>query len=362
MPRCLSSPTRRALALPPRWSGCVVAMVALAVAGCVADAAYAPPPVTDPTRLFWSLTLDHRAVTLSTVAPYDTIRLTATPRTVGGEPLTGLSTPTFTSSDLDRIRVDANGLVHAIGSGSQIEVVATLSAGNNRHADTVLINVTDTSTPPVLAAFTIHPDSTDSAKIALIDSKSVAARAFDAAGTPITGLSVYYAVSDPTTATIDRATGLLIGIRPGHLKVFATATAYGITKADTLPFTIGYPVIGLIGIMPQQDSVGQIIDVFNPTRVVVGPGAVVEFYNTTALATDVTFDDPTNVAQDDQDCASFPWMCGTGNIAPFGQLPNDSTGYSVIRARRFPVPGTYTFHSTIFHTTGAIVVVNDHNL
>src|SRR5690242_15951235 len=35
----------------------------------------------NPSTLYWALTLDQHAITLSTVSPYDTVRLTAIPRT-----------------------------------------------------------------------------------------------------------------------------------------------------------------------------------------------------------------------------------------------------------------------------------------
>src|SRR5690625_4358130 len=44
-------------------------------------------PETDAAKLYGSLTLDNRAINLSTAAPYDTIRITATPRNMLGEAL-----------------------------------------------------------------------------------------------------------------------------------------------------------------------------------------------------------------------------------------------------------------------------------
>ena len=89
-------------------------LLALGVAGCGGDPSVTPPPQQDPTTLFWQLTLNVRAATMSTVAPYDTIRITATPRTISGSPITDLPAPTYTSLDLDRAQVDSMGLVHVI--------------------------------------------------------------------------------------------------------------------------------------------------------------------------------------------------------------------------------------------------------
>jgi hypothetical protein len=309
--------------------------------------------------MYWALTLDHRAVTLSTAPTYDTIRLTATPRNVAGEPLSDFPAPTFTSLDLDRLQVDPDGLVHAIGSGSALAVVATLTQANHTHADTVLINVTDDAPPPVLATFSIQPLPGDSAKTSADVQKSLQARTEDADGVQIDGLSVAYATSDPTTANIDRSTGVIQPIRPGHVTVVATATAYGITKADTLPFTIGHPLTLLMSIALQRNASGQQVAAFVPNHLVMGTGGVVLIFNPTTVATDITFDDPTNVAQADDFCAFLPDFCGTGNIDAFATDPSDPSGTSGDRARRFPVPGTYRFHSTIFGTTGAIDIIDE---
>lgn len=359
MSHSLSSIERRARAFSRAVLGSLVAVPMLVAVGCAGDAAVAPPPATNVDSLYWALTLDHRAVTLSTVAPYDTIRLTATPRNVRGEPLSGLPAPTFTSLDLDRAQVSADGLVHVIGTGEGVPVVATLVVGNIRHADTTMINITDTAAPPELTSLSIHPDANDTAAAAAGEYQDLTARAQGADDAPITGLSVYYETLDNTVATIDRSNGFFRPSRPGHVTVIATATAYGVTRADTLPVVVGYPVSGLIiNVTPQKDASGNTVNGFVPSDFTVGVGAVILFFNPTTAATDITFDDPTNVAQDDRDCGFLPSLCGTGSIEAWAKDPDDQSGLSAIRARSFPVPGTYTYHSTIFGTTGRLVVVD----
>lgn len=346
---------RRARSTRTSWR--ITVLLALAASGCGKDAVAPTPAVNDP-GMYWSLTLDHRAVTLSTVAPYDTIRLTATPRTLDGEPMTGLSQPIFTSLDLDRAQVSADGLVRVIKTGSRIPVVATLSSGNLMHADTVLITATLDDPPPVLAELSIQPLPGDSAKTAIGSPATVSARATTADGTPIDA-SVYFTSLDPTTATIDRATGFLSPLHPGRVTIVASATVYGVTRSDTLSYRIGYPVGAVLTILPQKDASGRTVGVFTPNRLTLGPGAIVLFSNQTATATDVTFDDPTNVAQDDRDCMFIPSFCGSGNIAPFVRDPADATGLTGARVRRFPVPGTYSYHSTIYGTSGTIVIADE---
>ena len=337
----------------------LLALVGFAMAACGGDPEVTPPPQNNPETMYWQLTLNVRAATMSTVSPYDTLQLVATPRTVHDTPITDLARPTYTSLDLDRVQVDSSGLVHVIGSGDGVFVVASLEDHNVLHADTLVLNITDETSPPTMAAFTIHPDVGDSAKTGSTINVTVIPRAYTADDTPILGISTYFSSSDLTIATIDRSTGFLSPNQPGHLDVYATTTTYGVTKVDTLPFTIGHPTQAIIDIPPQVQSNGQTISVFSPDSVELGPGARVLFGNELGPAADVTFDDPTNVAQDDYYCSLAPTLCGSGNIPAWTFDPTDPSGLSAIRVRLFPVPGIYTFHSELFGSTGVIVIADE---
>jgi hypothetical protein len=338
----------------------IAALLALSSAACAGDPPVTPPPVQDPATLYWQLTLNEHAVTLSTVAPYDTLRILATPRTIAGTPITDLGEPTYTSLDLDRAYVDSTGLVHAVAAGDQVAIVASLEEDNILHADTLVLNITSEASPPPIATFTIHPDVGDSAKVAAGSNVTLMPRAADGDGTPISDVAVYFTSSDPMVATIDRTTGFLSPNRPGSVTMYATTTTYGVTKADTLPYIIGHPIVLAMQIVPQQQAGGQIVGAFSPSYVELGPGARILFGNSDAPATDITFDDPTNVAQDDFYCSIIASLCGSGNIAAWARDPTDDSGISGLRSRLFPVPGTYPFHSTIFGTSGTIVIVDEH--
>jgi hypothetical protein len=338
----------------------VCALLLLAALGCSGDPAVTPPPEQDPATLYWKLTLNEHAVTLSTVAPHDTVRIVATPRTISGTPIADLGKPIYRSLDLDRAFVDSAGLVHAIGIGDQVLVEASLEENNIFHADTLVLNITDDAAPPTLATFTIHPDIGDSAKVAAASSVTLTPRAADADGSPISDVAVYFTSSDPDVATIDRTTGFLAPNRPGQVTVYATTNVYGVTKSDTVPYTIGHPITLALEIVSQTAPNGQVINGFSPSSVELGPGASVLFGNATTILTDVTFDDPTNVAQAETYCSLLESLCGSGNIEAWARDPNDESGLSGLRARSFPVPGTYTFHSTIFGTTGTIVIADEH--
>ncbi len=340
----------------------VVAGAAATVAACSGpDAALRPPPHTD-SGVFWSLALDHRAVTMSTVAPYDTIRLTATPRDAAGNAISGLPRATFMSSDLKTLQVDSNGVVRALATGSGIMVIATLSASGYTLGDTAIINVTDTSTAPVLASLSIHPDSGDSAETSVDFPRTVSTRALSASGDSIGGLSIYYATSDDHTAVIDRSQGIVQGIYPGRVRITAIATAYGVTRADTVVYVIGYPVFSGIQIIPQTVG-GKTTVGFWPSHLTLGNGATVAFENLSHTMVDITFDDSTHVDSSAVFCPFWrlfaPWVCGAGNIPPFAT--DTTVPLSGFRQRAFPVPETYNFHSTLFGTSGQIVIVDWHS-
>src|SRR5262249_16727058 len=100
--------------------------------------------ISDPTPVYMRLTLDHGAVNLSPAPSYNTVQLTATPRNTLGDPMAGLPAPTFSSSDTTIVRVTPEGLVTAVQPGADVAVIAELTIpGPIRHADTVMINVTD---------------------------------------------------------------------------------------------------------------------------------------------------------------------------------------------------------------------------
>lgn len=323
--------------------GGTVAMLA-AVLGCGSDSV-APTPSTDVSRLYWSLTLDQHAINLSTVAPYDTVRLTATPRQADGQPLTDTSVamPTFRSTDPARVRVSADGLLQAVAPGQAVAVIATLQVGFITHTDTALVYVTNSAAPSVPAGFSIHPlpgDSTiwDANQLSNFDLFGPATIVpHDSLGNPISGIGISFSSSDTTIAKIARTTGVLDGRRPGQVKIIASTTAFGVVMADTIPFTITMPATQLvIAAPPSTNPTGN--NIFGPATVEIAAGGEVVWGNYSFTPTDIVFDDPTNVAEDILICG-----CGSGNVDFF---VGDSVFGPGIAARRFPVAGTYTYHTT----------------
>jgi hypothetical protein len=357
----LSSTSRSSIALNLRRSRYLASLlVAVIATGCAGDVA-APRPI-DGSTTFWALTLDHHAITLSTVAPYDTIRLVATPRASDGHALSGLADVRFASGDLARVQVSVDGLVQAVSVGSSIPVVVTLRANNVTHTDTAYITVTGDSPPPVLDTFSIHPEAPDSAKVAMNSpGKMLSLRATDSAGNPISDLAVDFQSSDTSIAIVDRALGLVTGIRPGRVTIVASATAYGVTRTDTLPFTIGLPLSAFVFVEPGTLAYSTTSTAFAASGVTIAKGGTVLWHWYFGIpSTDVTFDDPTNVAQS---TGGFGADGAAGNIpAPIDCRIVDGAYHFMDcnHARTFPVAGTYTYHSTATGATGRVVVVDEH--
>ncbi|MCR4339461.1 MAG: hypothetical protein NUW01_06200 [Gemmatimonadaceae bacterium] len=319
---------------------------------------------------YWALELNHRAATISTVAPNQTIQLTATPRSVAGDPIAGLGAVTFTSGNPDVVHVDADGLVTAKGPTFGVLVIAQLTATGITHADTAMVQVT-ADPPRTLATFSIQPVAPDSAKFALGGTftqsfRALGAVARDTDGNQIFGLPVHFASLDRTTATIDPRSGSIAGIRPGSVRLVATTTAYGITRADTVSFRIGLPLIVDVLI---RDSVLLATtpspNLFTPGTVTIGTGGVVRWTNATTDSTDVTFDNPANVTAvpEWENCLFFGAPCDAGNIAPFAWGGNFDDFSDLVmnlqRVRRFAAPGVYRYRSTRFGMAGTIVVVDE---
>lgn len=335
-------------------------------AGCVDDAVapHVPTPPADATPLFWGLRNDHRAVTLSTVAPYDTLRIRAVPHDAAGRPLSLEGTITYTSAQPARAVVSDAGLIRAIAPGTNVYVISELVAGNVRHVDTTVVNVTTHATPPTVARFSAQPVAPDSARwvihhgeMPLIGfDKRLPLKIEDAAGTPVTGVAVRYTSSDPALAPIHPLTGALLSKRVGRATFTAEATIYGTRWKDSVEFAFDWPAYWSVSIYnhnmgtPKPPSF-----YYDPTYVRIGKGGTVAFRSYAMVPVEVEFDDPTHVEERTTLRCAYAAVDpgGRGNIASFGDA---TINLNHCRSRRFPVPGVYKFRVLPGGPVGTIVV------
>jgi hypothetical protein len=371
------------------------------VLACESDS-LKPEPPADRRDLYWDIELNHHAVTLSLAAPgHETLQLVATPQNYLGEPLTGLPAPRYHSEDIRQVVVTGDGMLVAVAPTSRpVMVTATITTNNLKHIDTVFVQVVNNPAPPVLATFSIDPP--DSAKVAVGIKGEPPVLAADAGAVPITGLPVYFRSSDTTTARYfpvdmnarDLTRGIVQGIRPGTVTLYASTTAFGVTKADTLTYRIGRRLFAEINVPSDPLRVGAayVLGSFSKgPDLLLGTGASVEWASDVspftagaqAAEVDITFTGAnlSNIAAPNLE-AQDPWVsapaagfgtdikvwcdngaadCGSGNARiGGGTVPgNTFPPFPMFAVRRFPVPGTYEYHSTLRGTSGRIVIVDE---
>ena len=313
------------------------------------DSVLSSTPFIPTDSVFWSLTLNHRAVNLSTTSPYDTIQLIALPRNIRGDILTDIPPATFTSTD-SSVLVFPDGRIQGKTqqrASQSAPVVATLTYRGVTRVDTAFVRVTNVAEPPMLHKFRFEVPPGDSTRIASrgfeeIWTTSVPLTVRDAADATIPRLNVYYESSDPAIAEVNRHTGMLTALLPGSVTVRASAMVYGVAMTDSITYTVTDPlaivfILGEVtgGLRPQD-----------PVRY-LSPGGNVIWVNQTNTKLDVTFDDPSAVFKGNGSFAAFA-ADTSGNIASIGATPGSDPGLDVlnqIRVRSFPLRGTYSYRS-----------------
>lgn len=359
-----------------RWQHVAALAVPLVLACGSSDPSSFVPNLDDA---YWSLELNHHAVLLSMTAPWDTLPLTVTPLNYQGKPLPGLAVPQYSSEDVKHVVVTPEGVLHAIeplADGVEVMVTAQLTVNNVTHKDTVFVRVVETTNPPAaLDAFSIHPMPPDTAKVASgqylnFPTTPLLARSTDPNGVPIANVPISVRSSDNRIATVNRLTGVVEGIQPGTVNFYATTTVFGVAKADTLPYQIGWPVLGNIFVQRLQPSTVA----FVPSEMMVGVGALVSWseagQDSLLIGTiDVNFADA-DLSNISDILSRFPvyepfchpnsflvFECGSGNMVLGGSGPAPANGYHGYRI--FTAPGIYEYHSSKFGISGRVMVIDE---
>ncbi len=355
----------------------VPVLAAIAIVSACGSDSLSRPPVIDESELYWALDLNHHAVTLSMTVPYDTLTLHATPRTSNGAAIVGLATPRYISREAERLSVSSDGMLLALKSGgAPVTVIATLTHDDLVHTDSVLVNIVDNPAPPVLTSFSARPLPPDSAKAGAspagfgwLDKAILPVRALDAGGAPIDGLLASFRSADTSVARIDPTVGQIVGQRPGSVKFYVSTTAFGVHKADTVPYRIGWPALGVVSVNVTAPVVpgGDSVHTYLPSEIRVSKGAMVLWQASPVaidpVAVDVAFKeaDQPNVAPASTFAMShlitifpFEFLCLVFGCDAGGDAP---AGPGVLRV--FPKVGTYEYHSALYGTVGRIVVIDD---
>jgi len=396
-----SAPLNRTPAMISSLTRAAIISVAAVLAACNAvEPVTTYEQVTDPATLYLALTADDPAVNLSTVEPYNTVQLTATPRNALGEPMPGLPAPTFhllLDSDSDYVKLTSDGRLEAVAATppNGVAIVIELGVpGGARHIDQVHVSIIS-DPPPQIASLEVAPPPPDSAKRSMsyvfdpnvqfifpaaFRSRISRARVLDPDGNAVEGLVIGYRTLNPEIALVERFPFvgnrvMFSATRPGQVAVVAHTFAYGMRLADTVMYTVTWPTLQLIYTMSKLDGT----PTFSPSDVRIASSGLVIWENLLpGDSVDVTFDDTTNVADPSlvpgpgatacntmsNDPGSYgpgP-QCGSGNMMlPIGTLAPDGRpiGSTTIQMRQFPVPGVYPYHSTRTGAAGRVIVTDD---
>lgn len=334
-------------------------------------------PETDAAKLYGSLTLDHRAINLSTVAPYDTFRIAATPRNMLGEPLAGLPEPTFHSSDTVAVWVTPDGLIQARSPAAGVAVVAEVATGANmRHADTAYVTVVANPAPPMLETFAIEFASPEHASMPMsafggdvVDillmaagipvTQAVPVSALSEGGLPVHGLEIEFRSLDPENIVIDQRTGTVDQVvgPPGEVAILARTAAYGVIREDTALVRVTGPLSQAVDIRAAGDGTL----VIEPREVILRPGGYVLWWNMDESWTlSMIFDDPSRAKVSPEMCAVLHIMlvdiCETGNISPH---PGSNQITHGPRVRQFFEVGDHEYEIPEVGFRGRVRVVTD---
>ncbi len=333
-----------------RWFAAIATGVLVCVSACN-DPAEPDTPLLPADQIFWSLTLNYKAVNLAMAQPYDTVRLVAVPRNVYGDILPNAPAATFLPSADLAIAVASNGLIRAVNQTGPngIRAVATLTYGGVTRTDTAFICVTNVPSPQAVKTFSIAVQPGDSLIVSasgiLADSRSKRLRIIttDTNGIAIPRVIAFYETSAPGVATVNRQTGLTsIQFHPGTFVVRASALVYGVVKSDSLPFTVTNSLSGTITLKKSKLE----------SHVTLLRGGDMAWINATTDSIDIVFDDSLAVQRPfGSTLIGMLYGDAAGNIAPFAGDPSftlnqiSTLGPVVVRVRSFPVPGTYKYTS-----------------
>jgi hypothetical protein len=317
------------------------------ICGCADPVA--PHPTLLPVEVVpWKLQLNHRAVTLSTTAPHNEIKLEAIAYNVYGDVLDEVSDVTYTTNSA-YVLVSPDGTLRANTTQSTTaQVIAHVTYQGVTRPDTLYVRVNNNvPTPaPVLKTLDLDVMPGDSTRIASygysdFPTKLLQLRAFDTQDNPIQNIAVRYESSDRTIVQLSPQSPLLLSYQRGVAVVRASATVYGVSLSDSLLITVTDPLSVLAQLRATENGRIHPVQQLDHT---IAVGGTVTWYNQSMDSVDIIFDDSTNVAIGKRNMRDMG-----GNIPPFAstQWPIQFNNESV-RERSFPIAGTYHWRSTRF--------------
>lgn len=316
-------------------------------------------------HVFYKLQLNHQAINLALVPPFDTAQLIAKPLNFFGNVLEGDYSVRIVSQT-DRIVVHPNGVIQAMGqtNASGALVIATMTHNGVTLSDTVVVVATDIPRPQKLHSFSIQlPEGTkpETPLLHLLDITSLALpfRALDTAQLPIPRAIAHYEVDNPSILSSEGKA--FTGLSKGKTFVYASAYIYGVQMMDSVEVTVTDRLVETLIVRTNIPM---------PKETTIHRGGGVFWINQTEDSLDIVFDDPDAV--DAACCTLLGLMLGDGkggDIMPFKRdldkpleiktglffLPRIDP--DIAKGRSFHTAGHYSYRSKkLPYISGTIVV------
>jgi hypothetical protein len=321
-------------------------------------------PYLPPDNVFWQLEINYPAINLAVAAPYNTVHLEAIPMNARGVPLSEWSgTIQWQVLDTANLRIDSDGNLQALGTGTNMRVIAAIQINGVTRSDTAYVRVTATPPASPVKSISIQPPFDEAYQIPMGEFDMIFPTIQTEAGGTLSGLQVGYRSADSSIVSISNegATDALMTPNDrGETWVYGETYAYGVHVIDSarvrvLPYLLR--VIDIVMTAPNR------ISVFPDSVTVITGGSVFwrdyeERWHTNP-APAIIFSDPSK--------ASRSFIAEFLGIQPAGDEGNIPSRPSVrppfqnryFGVRDFMEPGVYTYKVGPDSVRGVIVVQDE---
>jgi len=246
--------------------------------------------------LLGAVRLEPQAITM---ALHQTMPLRMTAFDIRGDTIAHPDSVWYTTTDASAVTVDPTGVVTAVGVTQALNPVAIAvmtRVGNNTLTDTVTVAVTPTEIPVT----GLHLMSLLTGGRTSIYTIDLVMATFMNGTTPVFGnLNVRYDGGRRGAlllAFIDPIGGTILPFWPGPMTVTATATAYGTTYRDTMPYLNLYKSAVSASIWMSGDGPLQLlVDGVVHTQFFLATGGTVTFTNLLADSATLHFSGPASI-------------------------------------------------------------------
>jgi plastocyanin len=176
-------------------------------------------------------------------------------------------------------------------------------------------------------------DTSLGAKVSLGGQSFIFINALDENSLPLSGLAISVRSLDPDIVQVYNFG--LVALQAGTIgqaRIVASTTSYGVTKADTVLYSVQFATNSFVYLFEQMPGQGVVA---SPSVVALGVGGSINWSNSSSGTLAITFDNNKENVQGG-DIAAIPPFSGS--------------------SRTFTAAGTYNYHITPGGATGQVIV------